>query len=263
MSKRSNLAIDYNDLQNGDTFRDKCPFCNANEKSFVITKVNNGLLYNCFRATCSASGFVSTRNGEVFKENKNKVWRPNPYTKLYTSNFPLDITEYIQQKYHLSYIPRTWRWNAEDNELVMPLYTEQHTFWGEQAKKFKPKPNEQKVKTYAELEFKPRLHFPLHATNSNPNYYIVEDPISAERIKQNGNRVVALLGTVFNDTKAMHLRNIGIKDLIFCLDKDAWKKAVEFKRQYEALFNSIQIRVWFSGKDVKDMDQQEFHEVIT
>lgn len=260
MNKLNDLAFEYAGLLNGDTHRDKCPFCNAEEKSFVITRIPEGLLYNCFRVTCGESGFIPTRSAHTV--TKAKDWVPNPYRKPYKAEFPLDISQYIQQKYHLSYIPCDWRWNASDNELVMPVRTEGDVVWGYQAKSLWPKPFEQKVKTYAELQYSPRIHIPYYASYSNATYFVVEDPISAKRIEQNDRLAIALLGTVFNDVKAMHLHNIGIKNLIFCLDKDAWKKAMEFKRQYDSLFHSIKVRVWNSGDDVKDMTQDEFNEVI-
>lgn len=254
------LAIEYAWLSNGETHRDKCPFCKANEKSFVITRVNGGLLYNCFRVSCNQSGFVPTR-GE-YKANNPKLWTPNPYTKPYTRNFPLDISLYLQNKYYLNSIPSYWKWNSDDNELIMGLYDKVSTLWGYQAKKLWPKQDQEKVETYANINFKPRMHFTFYDNNTTAKYFVVEDPISAERIKQNGYRAIALLGTIFNDVKVVHLHNIGIKNLVFCLDKDAWAKVIEFKRKYKSIFSSIQIRVWDSGLDVKEMTQAEFNEVI-
>ena len=64
-----------------------CPFCNGGgggEVSFTYTKAINGILYGCFRASCSVRGFIPY-SGVVQTEHR-------PFKKPTLRQFASDLT---------------------------------------------------------------------------------------------------------------------------------------------------------------------------
>lgn len=75
-------------LRIGDTAdNEECPFCQVrHERKFSVTRVDGGLLYNCYRAKCGESGFVP-EVGSWERRTKPDVPVHRPYLgKLYPAS---------------------------------------------------------------------------------------------------------------------------------------------------------------------------------
>ena len=69
---RQQILLDSMSLSVGDTTRDiECPFCSARgdveKNSMIVTRVEYGLCFKCFRVSCGKAGFISTSPSELVK----------------------------------------------------------------------------------------------------------------------------------------------------------------------------------------------------
>ena len=62
---KAQLSYLDSELRVGETTREiQCPFCLKQNGDFAVTKVENGLLYKCFRVACDSKGFIPSNLGE-------------------------------------------------------------------------------------------------------------------------------------------------------------------------------------------------------
>jgi hypothetical protein len=254
MNNREKIKLEALDLGVGESKYCRCVFCDADHKdTFYITRISNGILYICYRASCGERGFIPSINYRN-NNNNNRKFVPRPFTKE-TKSITDNINTLLQNRYSID--KPDWRLTLDEECLVIPLKTAEGIEWGTQTKRINPVRGAPKSVTYRESEFPAKLHFPRVPRGGY--LYAVEDPISAERVPES----VALLGTDLKQAGASYLVNIGITRLILALDYDALNKAYKIKQKYSLLFkDGIKIQLWGSRRDPKDMPNKEFKEVF-
>ena len=130
----------------GDSRLSHCPFCDncvPYSPSMSVTRVESGLLHNCFRAVCGAKGFVGSLPQEgvasPYKIACGFVPRPFREPTRELTNAELD---FLKQKYDLSHEQILYNgilWVKDRLAIAMPLFTRDGTRYGYNIKDFKRK----------------------------------------------------------------------------------------------------------------------------
>jgi len=253
------------DLAIADSLRGVCPFCNAREHSFTITRNEEGLLYNCYRDSCppeDSSGFIGTMPQNVLDVSsfkKEKKFRAKPF-KYPTTGLPLDMEEILYSLY--GFIP-VCKWDTGHFRLVFEARNYEGYTYGYVAKALSGYTRWKGPKSVNYFDTPgPHLYYPPFfkspTVHLGPGGYlntesvtIVEDCISAQKV--NG---VALLGTHMTDEQALSLRK-HFNRLIIALDPDAAAAAQRIYRKYNLYFDNI--RILDLDKDPKDTSYEEWN----
>ena len=257
-----NLAVGQ---ESGTTSRYCCPLCNGGEGrelSLSVSRLSEGLLYNCYRASCSLKGFVGTFTG------------PSPYVrepkKRSHKTFEGDLREltkdeeeWLSSKFEIP--PESlfhfgvqfcdeWRRFAypirgphnEDLGITLRAYPEfdvLKTFNG--------------TKAYSYTFQDSRELMAWYRTNHSISHewcFVVEDQVSAMKIASLGYNSVALVGTTLNDNRINELR-AEFQNVCIILDGDAFRKALGYIKKYWFFFNKI-IGLYSGPHDPKDWPRE-------
>lgn len=275
------LSLGYNET----TRAIDCPWCDSRgdlEKgSLAVTRLSEGLVYQCFRVKCKEHGFISSSISELY-EKKPKEKKPQTF-KRPLMHLPPKIIKWIGEEYNITPkdISRNHlRYDVEVNFLYMPIYNSTGYEIGACIKKLPEKfasgrtnmdyyHSQRKVVHYWFNPDEPKLHFPLCCVGYCEDLVIVEDILSAIRVQEstNGVRAVALLGTILSDDKVQVIKTM-CSNICLALDADTWyignkhKEPLPFTlhRKYSLHFDSFKLaRV---TKDPKSLSDQEIHEQI-
>lgn len=230
-----------------------CPFCNggmSEEKSFSISRVEAGLLYHCYRATCANSGGFLAAEGAHLSQavSPKKVFTPKVF-KDRTQELSHAQVLFFQNKFGLT------KEELEDNRIaycptrnsfVFPI----HDIRGYNIGVVDRSYADRKPKSISHWEKDlPKLHFPYQKDRGD-SIVLVEDTISAIKVCRYIS-AAALLGSHLSADVAEYLVSVGIKRVILALDPDAIKKALKIQKKYKALFPKG-FEVKFLDKDPKD-----------
>jgi len=235
----------------GETTHANCCFCHSDKKKLSITRTPEGILYNCWRSSCSGRGFIGSVTSNIFAaEWQQDEFRPDVYRAETTLLTPHMITM-LRERYHMSQhaaLSQGFK-VSEVNVLVMPLYNRKMEQFGYTTKHMTNKAH----KAHHYISKKEVL---LHYTStacSNHNAVVVEDVLSAVRITQLnvGWRGIALLGTDVNHAKMESLSMAGVKHLMIALDPDAIDKAWDIQSKWGVFFNTCTVRTL--REDPKDL----------
>lgn len=246
-------------LQNGDSKRTVCPFCNAtHELSFRIRRDDQGQTSGyCYRNSCNKSVYAGRQSqGKATK----KAFTPRTYKG--TTSYLSELQKYMfLEKYNIQTSTLKHEkvyWSEEDMRFIFPVYDKFGNTFGSIAKA-KDATKTPKWLTYFHSNTH-RLHYPkgFHLRGNwfgvNRTLHVTEDIISAWRINQmdEANPAIALLGTHMTAEQASELAVVTPK-LTLVLDPDAIDAAIKIKNNYNALFtNGINIR--YMEVDPKDYD---------
>ena len=184
-----------------------CPFCGGSSRSrqatLSLTRNETGLLYNCYRASCPAKGFISSNPSELVKYGKasTKQAQARPY-KRETTVLPDRVKEWCASQFNLQ--PNTlmsegWLWEEERQRIIMPIRNQNLHIIGHNARYWSDidecgaGSDGPKSITYWDNPDCIKLHWPINS-EAGGNLVLVEDQPSAIRLAQDYN-CVALLGT--------------------------------------------------------------------
>ncbi len=216
-------------LAPGQSERSRCPKCAAPEQSFVVTKQEDGnLAWICHRASC---GYFGRYRGTGTHSGK---WRP-------------DITGLAPQvDFDLAKTKDGMIYDRLSGGYYAAIKHPRHGEIGFQLRWYDGR--KPKVRSYrtagADCEFMHWEYTPDCLT------VIVEDWLSARRVKECGYSAVALLGTTFNAKRAAELKECGIEGLVFALDPDAYALALKYAREWKPFFQSVSaVRLRADPKD--------------
>jgi len=267
------ILILAKDLELGETISSSdCPSCDGGfkkDRAFTVTRVDQGYVYNCFRATCGLCGFVPTkrvakqRHHPRTTQQRRGEHAPNKIsTQKFEPRYYLDgimsldtkQKEYLQDKFTMSpsEIESTRvKYNPVRDTYVYPIRSSTGEKVGVVDRSYTGK-RKPKAITYREMD-RPLLHFPLQfsAMRKGPTY-LVEDQMSATKVSRYAN-CVALLGCNLTDTGATVLQRVTDK-IIFALDGDATNAALRLRNEYAGMFKYV--GVIQLQKDPKDMDDE-------
>lgn len=260
-------------LAEGDTLRGvECPVCHggtSHEKTFSITRVAEGLVYNCFRASCDgARGFVPTAGvllpasperarddglrpykGPILPLAEKDIQFFRKRFDLIVQKYDLGVTEYGEYVFNIrdpqgrtrGRVVRQIPWNPTEARPYSPprpsLYVGSVT----------------KTKAFPEVPGPFQGWYePAHEHADYNPVVMVEDALSAMKVAQAGFKSVALLGTYVNNDRVREIAMQKPTEVVIALDNDATSVAFKIARQYGLAFPKV--RVAMLSCDTKDMD---------
>ena len=235
-----------------------CCFCD-NEKpyppSLSLTRIDDGILYNCFRASCSGQGLIGSlpTDFQVTKGVQKDNFKARPYVMPLYELSQTD-KEYLYDRYKLGLVEidrnsiKSMR-GSSSNDFIFPLYDHTGSFYGHTTKR-----NDAKLKAIHYLERKTsNLYWPYSVRRSpwdRKTVIIVEDVLSAIRVNR-FKQGVALLGTSMTKEKVKDLLLAGVENVILALDPDAFVTAQLMQEKWGLFFNTF--RVVLLTDDPKDL----------
>lgn len=251
------------ELSVGESTREcLCPYCgggDTKEKSFPITRLPDGIIYNCYRAKCGKAGFIPSRGSSLdyVVPHKEKEFVPRPYEyklekldenqiRFFRSSFSL-VDKEIRDN-GIKYSP-------EHSRYYFPLFNRRGYDVGGIARSYKKA--SPKSLTYWTHDG-PRLHYPRTETNSE-TCVLVEDIVSGIRVARFLPAIV-LLGTSLNKQQVAAIAT-DYKNVICALDPDATQVSITHKKRHGLSFRNFLIAP-LSKKDPKDMTDKEIQEEI-
>lgn len=251
------------DLDVGETTKSVCPFCTAShEESFSITRIDEGIVYNCFRATCASKGFISSHIGTVYKskQKSKKTFTPHPFEKS-LEPLPEYIVQLLFKKYELTeeeLHEQRIRYFRDEHRLFLPCYDSRSDDFGGITKTLTEGVRRFKTINYFNRETS-RLHYPLTRISRKPAIAVAEDILSSIKVSRHV-ACVAALGHYLTLEQIKELRS-QTDTLIIMLDNDVFHKAVKLRKDYGFYFRNF--HVILLSKDPKDTPDEELKEIIS
>ena len=255
-------------LKVGDSLNAVCPFCEdafikqgrpthiwTPHDSLSVTRVPEGLLYNCFRATCTGGGMIP----DVFRpERAEEKPKFKAHDYMYSTR-ALTKKErmFLVQDYGL-YLPEIHAngivYSPERDCYIFPILNEEGHVKGYLERNFKGR--KPKTLNYW-FEDVPKMHFPdSWDWSSTGSILLVEDTMSAIKASRY-THAASLLGTNLT-TEVMQILSKLTDSVVIALDEDASAKALKLKKKYSLLFLNFSVRLL--SKDIKNMSTDELEE---
>ena len=242
--------------KDNETKRINCPFCGG-KYTLTVTKRDGSLIWNCYKASCSASG--GKRVGYGLDAIKNKfAGKTTDKTGIRTYPIP-NVNAAVENHEHvLDYIQANNCTKALEDDAVKMSYDPEKDrvlFWMNN--------NQGAVGRALKTNIKPKwLSYGdttgILAVGNSDTAIVVEDAASACAVYATGVYTgVALLGTNVSPAQRIQLRHY--KKLIICLDKDASKKAISISR---SLNGYVDTTVCFIREDFKYMSPTSIMETV-
>lgn len=229
-------------LSSGQRKTITCPFCNGRNK-FTVTQLNGKILWNCFKASCSARGGVSI--GYSLEDIKNKTFtsptiknsREVPSVLSHPNNHPKVVTYLKQTNCYYAFINNLVNVKYDPVEdRVLFLSSDESFAVGRSLSKRLPK-----WLTYGNKN-------KLFIIGKSDIAVLVEDVPSAAVVAEMGLCGIALCGTSLNQSQMSQLLNF--KRVIVALDKDASKSSIKLSKA----ITHPNVTVRLLQKDIKEMD---------
>jgi len=254
----SNILLEGEQLEVAESVRLNCPKCA--QRTFTITRSEQGVLYNCYRNSCDLEpGFIGV--DKIARERMGPPKQKQRNVRFYSR--PIEVLS-PTQKHWLCYrftienkdIERAGiRWAPADDKFVLPILDPRgyergmdlHTWDKERDRKsiiYPHTPDGAMCSWYQVHPGRPRT------------VVVVEDIMSAIRVARLANHTgLALLGTALGADKLQELMNVNPAQVIIALDADATDTAYGIAWDNKLLFNRI--RVAKLERDIKDMRSDE------
>lgn len=269
------LAIDLgvDESQNGLL----CPFCQggrSGERTFSITRISDGVLHNCWRASCEAGrGFVPTVG---ILRDPAKPRDPKP-DKHYTGQYlPLEKSDrnYFLERFDLDVHPHGPIGVTDRNEHVLqvlnPLgmargYAVRRGGWqGTPATPRSWRADGPKTRIFMndsqQIPQSWQQNHGFAVRRPVRRVVLVEDGLSALKIQQNGDTGVALLGTHLEATKVREISMQKPTEVIIALDNDATAQALRMAGTWGLAFPRTRVAVL--ERDLKDVSRDEVRRIL-
>lgn len=265
------LAIYARGLSVGQSFTGLvCPFCgggNSKDRSLSVTRIEIGILYNCFRASCKRAGMqITTDAPQVsFTENKLNVKSPQR-SRVYTGqlvDLPDEVRAYLNTKYQLTngHIQRgrvQWAPDFDTPEwhgrVWFPTFTADGSTSGGIARSI----DGAKPKTLTYLR-DGELMLSWLTNAKGPNVCVLcEDAISGLRLSKMVT-ALPLLGTSLSIEKAKAIASRRFDAVYLCLDPDAIAVSIDAIVQFQSI---LPLQVVMPPNDPKDLTEAELLEFL-
>jgi len=235
-----------------------CPYCDAGDHapSMGITRVDDGIVFNCFRASCGAKGFIPSIGNTPTKTNKKSNIKPIPQELNNLTQLPYHIINKLYEKYELNKNDLVYNdvvYSEELNRIVFRLYDIYHNLIGYHSRSLIHKqPKTYPLKKPLPLVMYRKIFF------TTQKVVLVEDPFSAIKVA-NYIPTICLLGTNLSINHIGELLKYNIKELIIWLDFDAVHKSIMYKRMFGGIFD---IGIIMTAKDPKDTPHSEIEDLL-
>ena len=239
------------DIPQGVTVREVCPSCHGGaqmEKSISITRDEQGIVWQCFRAKCNYKGAL--RDHTFCMEPrvhtpKRRVWEG------VTHELPDSVRAKIAEMWRIV-DPPNWYWTTDyGGRVAMSIRSPRDIHRGWILRSLSSHKGGTKALTYVD-EGEEGLSW--YKTVPGAPTLVVEDIPSAIRASASVN-AVALLGTGVGLTRAQEIAAYAPRPVIMALDQDATGLSFKWAKKYKILWDDV--RVFPLSKDIKDMDEEE------
>ncbi len=259
-------------LDLGSSVKSTCPQCSggsSNEVSFSVTRDRSGLLWNCYRASCSAQGFFPD-NGVYSARAKPKTVIKT-YKQAVRKLVDTDIA-YFDSRFGVSESDRHFYYTDSD-EYVFPIkdvvglkrgYVIRQPVW-----KGNPESPRQGVLGKPKALTFPDIDAPMQSFYAPPTdcsivfqdvLVVVEDQLSALKVAQSGVHSVALLGTTVNADKVAEWQKLNPSLVIVALDADATAQSFRIAAKWQAAF--LNLRVQILERDLKEESNNDILHIL-
>lgn len=230
----------------GQTSRHICPVCRATEKSFVVSRLQDGsIAWLCHRASCAAKG----RSGDFSYPHSAAVFIPPEPCLLAVPGLKLSRTT-----------RDAWGYPLDENSggYYRPIVGQTGHIGFQLRWDDGRKP---KVRTYlTRIPNCETMHWERSLGTARPaTCVLVEDIPSAFCVARAGTDAVALLGTLFTPARAGELKRAGYTTLLFLLDNDAQHKGLQYAVAWAGFFSTVWVPTL---QDPKDMAPAALHKLI-
>lgn len=247
-----------------------CPFCHAeHEQKFSVSRLDTGLIYNCFRASCGASGFISTGYWEADYGEKPVRPKRRPYTgELH--EYTAEDTAFFREAWD---IEPTGFMVTDRDEYALPIlgptgfrkgWVIRQPRWKsapECARTGNPNPDYPKALTYKDEPDHSKLSWGRKTRGDMEHIVLVEDILSAWKITQHTNHIgVALQGTTLGYEEVKEIGRERPLSVTIWLDPDATNAAYKIQHKWGLSFN--QCSVITSDADPKDIAPEVLREKL-
>lgn len=275
---RNEIELEGVGLDIGESIGDiECPFCgggSSGERKFSITRIDTGLLFNCYRASCpDGRGFIPTR-GDLLHGPKPATaskWK-GPYRGEFRRLRRQDY-EYFSKRFDLSAAYLDFVGLDESDHYVLEVKTMDGFVRGYVVRRGCWSGNPPCIRRLEKEGPKSRAY-----TNNpddvllswhNPHVkdahwtgriVVVEDQISAAKVAQAGYTGVALTGSYIGEEKVIELARAKPTKLVIALDADATGEAFKAARKWGLAFPAIQVLPL--QQDIKDMRRTDVEELL-
>lgn len=249
-----------------------CPFCEggrSRERTFSVKRIHDGILHNCFRASCTAGrGFVPTagvlRAPAPMRENKPDRSYYGTYRGIEASD-----REYFLERFDLDVDINSGIGVNDENHYVMEIrrpdllargYAVRRGGWtGTPITPRSVRTDGPKTKIFMNDSTQVPMSW-THFPETGNVVVLVEDTISALKASQAGYVGVALLGTHLEANKVREIAMQKPSEVLIALDNDATAIALGMARTWGLAFGAT--RVVILEHDLKDISREEVEEVL-
>ena len=259
------FRLDGLGLDVGHTTRDMhCPKC-GHKQDIAVTRVNNGFLYRCFRATCNAKGFVpasgkaDTKRVQVSK--KERIFQA-PTTELSHVQILKLQSKYPAGPTRDELIRNGVLWCPSQGRVIFPCFTKHGAVWGHIARRYEFLDDEDKSQGEAKtLTYKaqadavsvswPRRPSIAIAKGQENKVILVEDVMSAVLMARSFT-TIALLGHHIPKELWGELKNYHV---VLALDPDVRSKSAKYVKDFGMFAQKVSSV--YPEKDPKDLNHLE------
>lgn len=257
----------------------ECPFCQVNhEEKFSVTRLDTGLVYNCFRASCGAKGFISTGYWEAEYGEKPVRPKQRPYVNRLHTPSDLD-NDFFRGTWGIE--PYGFKVTHRD-EFALPMegpagnrrgWVIRQPVWKGRECHRKGVEGKPKALTYKDRAEDSRLawasfvgYLPFTTDVSrgiSKHIVLVEDILSAYKVSQSLPKVatgVALNGVDLGYQEVIEIGKESPLVVSIFLDPDATNAAYRIQAKWGLSFNYC--RVITADRDPKDIDKEELEALL-
>lgn len=237
------------------TLKELCPKCGGGEsrdKAFSISRDSAGYLYwRCFRASCGYRG--STGGGS---KGRRTTSRETNALESKLVALTEDQIDYFSDEYGVDEHAQTILWCPDREAFAFIVRNAVGSSIGHQLRWYDGR--KPKSESYPSSRSAPFMA--SYGTSEDGRVVVVEDPLSALKVKSTGVRSCALLGTNLDYERAYELR-AGSEHLILALDRGTLNLALSYRDKFGDMFSSV--TVWSLDKDLKHVTRERINRALT
>jgi len=256
MNHRAIIAELAANLDIGTTIRELCPRCGGGstaEQSLSITKSEEGVLWQCFRASCNekgnSTGSVNTTNS-VIHAPKRRVFEGE------VQDLDPDQLAQIHKLWGITE-PDHWWWTPDHmGRVAMSIRSPKYVHRGWVLRDIY---NRSAVKALTYID-EGEEGISWYKTTPNAPTVVVEDIPSAVRGSTYVN-TVALLGTGTSIARATEIAEYATRPVVVALDQDATAESFRIAHKWALLWGDV--KVLPLKKDIKDMNEEDLCALLT
>lgn len=267
---REQIKMDCATLGVGESVRMECPACGG-DKTMTVTRYDNRLVYNCYRASCSTRGVLMSRSASggftQFEQARQKEVREarkraDEFDQVYKDRLelPEEYRDRLYQEFH--FVPPTGgiiNGKYSGHRILLEVRDFLGRLVGFVARRYEWTGTLSGPKTvaygYSSHHWARGCTRQKHVP-SETGIVVVEDIISAEKIALLcGRTSVALMGTSLSDECLSDIAKSKPSSVAVFLDPGAEGAAIKVAKRLRLFVGEV--RIILADKDPKDLTREE------